>query len=47
MEAFAAGILDNKAISPDLDDAMKTHELIFAADKSAETGQPVKLPLAR
>lgn len=26
-----------------LDDAMKTHEIIFAADKSAATGKPVKL----
>jgi predicted dehydrogenase len=47
METFAAGILDGKPISPDLDDAMKTHELIFAADRSAETGKPVQLPLER
>jgi predicted dehydrogenase len=47
MDSFAAGILDGKPISPDLDDAVKTHELIFAADRSAETGQPVKLPLER
>jgi predicted dehydrogenase len=47
MEDFAAGILDAKPISPDLDDAVKTHELIFAADRSAETGKPVKLPLER
>jgi hypothetical protein len=26
---------------------VKTHELIFAADRSAETGKPVKLPLER
>ena len=43
IEAFAAGILDGKAILPDLDDAMKTHELIFAAERSAETGQAVRL----
>jgi predicted dehydrogenase len=24
-----------------LDDALKTHEIIFAADKSAQTGKPV------
>lgn len=26
-------------------DAIKTHEIVFAAERSAETGQPVKLPL--
>ena len=45
VEDFAAAILDGKRILPDLDDALKTHELIFAADRSAETGKPVKLPL--
>lgn len=45
VEALVAGILDGAPILPDLDDAVKTHELIFAADKSAEIGQPVKLPL--
>jgi predicted dehydrogenase len=29
----------------DLTDAAKTHEIVFAADRSAETGAPVKLPL--
>ncbi|MEO6434367.1 MAG: Gfo/Idh/MocA family oxidoreductase, partial [Tepidisphaeraceae bacterium] len=45
MEALAAGILDGVPILPDLDDAIKTHAVIFAADKSAETGRPVTLPL--
>jgi predicted dehydrogenase len=45
MEDFAAAILDGAKILPDLDDALKTHELLFAADKSAATGEPVKLPL--
>jgi predicted dehydrogenase len=45
MEALVAGILDGAKVLPDLDDAIKTHELIFAADQSAETGKPVKLPL--
>jgi predicted dehydrogenase len=45
IEAFAAGILDGKPILPDLDDAMKTHELIFAAERAAETGCAVRLPL--
>jgi predicted dehydrogenase len=47
MDAFVAGILDNAPILPDLDDAVKTHEIIFAADRSAATGQSVKLPLER
>jgi predicted dehydrogenase len=45
IEALVAGILDNQPILPDLDDAVKTHEVIFAADRSAETGKTVKLPL--
>ena len=47
IEALAAGILDGTPILPDLDDAIKTHEVIFAADLSAEQGKPVKLPLER
>ena len=45
IDALVAGILDNAPILPDLDDAVKTHEVIFAADKSAATGLPIKLPL--
>ena len=45
IEALVAGILDAKGVLPDLSDAMKTHELIFAADKAAQSGGPVKLPL--
>ena len=29
-----------------LDDAIKTHEVVFAAQECYRTGQPVKLPLA-
>ena len=47
IEAFVAGILDGKPVLPDINDAIKTHELIFAADRSAEMGKPVKLPLER
>ena len=47
IEAFAAAILDGVPCHPDLDDAVKTHEILFAADRSAATGQPVKLPLER
>jgi predicted dehydrogenase len=45
IEAFAAGILDGTPILPDLDDAVKTHEVIFAADRSATEGRPITLPL--
>lgn len=45
IETFVAGILDGAPILPDLNDAMKTHELVFAADRAAESGTPVKLPL--
>jgi len=47
IEAFVAGILDGAPILPDLDDAVMTHELIFAADDSARTGKPVRLPLRK
>ncbi len=45
IENFAAAILDDAPILPDLADAMKTHELLFAADQSARSGKPVALPL--
>jgi predicted dehydrogenase len=45
IEALVAGILDNQPILPDLDDAIKTHEVIFAADRSAKAGHPIKLPM--
>jgi predicted dehydrogenase len=47
IEALVADILDGVPCLPDINDAVKTHELIFAADRSAATGQPVKLPLER
>ena len=47
IEAFAAGILDGATVLPDLDDAVKTHEVIFAADRSAQRREPVRLPLER
>ena len=47
IEALVAGILDGAPILPDLDDAVKTHELIFAADQSAQENRPVQLPLRR
>jgi predicted dehydrogenase len=47
IEALAAAILDGAPVLPDLDDAVKTHEVIFAADRAAETGERVQLPLER
>jgi predicted dehydrogenase len=47
IEALAAGILDDEPILPDLEDAVKTHEVIFAADRAAESGGPIRLPLDR
>ncbi|BCM93771.1 4-carboxy-2-hydroxymuconate-6-semialdehyde dehydrogenase [Abditibacteriota bacterium] len=42
IEALVAAILDDVPCLPDVDDAVKTHQLIFAADLSARTGQPVR-----
>lgn len=47
MEALAAAVLDGAPVLPDLDDAVKTHELIFAAERAAASGTPVRLPLER
>lgn len=43
IENFAAAILDDAPILPDLVDAMKTHQLMFAADESARGGKPIAL----
>lgn len=40
-------ILHGRECHVNLDDAVKTHEICLAADKSAETGKPVKLPLLK
>ena len=45
MEALAADILDGVPCLPDLDDAVKTHEIIFASAIAARKGRPVQLPL--
>ena len=43
-QAFFDALDKNKKMAlTSLDDALKTHEIIFAADKSAVTGKPVKL----
>jgi predicted dehydrogenase len=38
-------ILNNRPAFPDISDALKSHEIAFAADISASEGKPVKLPL--
>jgi predicted dehydrogenase len=46
VDHFVDCILQNKKTIVDLDDAIKTFEIIEAADRSAENGgEPVKLPL--
>jgi predicted dehydrogenase len=42
---FVNGIVTGSAIEVDIDDAMRTHDLIFAAEQSAREGRPVRLPL--
>jgi len=45
IDDFVDAIINNKPIQPDLSDAVKTHEVVFAIDRSAETGMPVTLLL--
>jgi predicted dehydrogenase len=45
MDHFVECILTNKESHANLDDAILTHEIAFAALKCYETKQPVKLPL--
>ena len=40
-------VLKDKESHVNLDDAVKTHEICLAADQSAATGKPVKLPLMK
>jgi predicted dehydrogenase len=45
MDHFVDCILTGRESHCNLADAAKTHEICLAADQSAKTGQPVKLPL--
>ena len=45
IDDFVEAIINNQPCQPDLADAVKTHEVVFAIDRSAETGKPVGLPL--
>ena len=38
-------IINKKSAFPDISDALKSHEIAFAADLSAQEGRSVKLPL--
>jgi hypothetical protein len=40
-------ILEDKTPLPDVHDAVKTHEIIFAAEISNAERRPVRLPLPR
>jgi predicted dehydrogenase len=43
-EAFFAALKKNKPMPlTNIDDALRSHEIIFAADRSAKTGKPVKV----
>ena len=45
MDHFVECVLNNRESHCNLDDAINTHETVFAAQQCYETGQPVKLPL--
>ncbi len=45
VDHFVDCILRDTASHCDLDDAVKTHEVVFAAQECYRTGQPVRLPL--
>lgn len=46
IDHFVECIRENRESHCNLDDAIKTHEIVFAAQQCYETGQPVPLPLA-
>ncbi len=45
MDHFVECILENRESHCNLEDAIHTHEIIFAAQECYRTGQPVRLPL--
>jgi predicted dehydrogenase len=46
MDHFVDCILHDKTPMPDIKDAVKTHEICFAAEQSALERKPIKLPLS-
>lgn len=46
MGHFVDCILNDKTPMPDIKDAVKTHEICFAAEMSAQERKPIKLPLS-
>jgi predicted dehydrogenase len=45
VDAIIDGVRSDGLVYPSISDAMKSHEIAFAADISVEEGRPVKLPL--
>jgi predicted dehydrogenase len=45
VDHFVECILHDRPASPDVSEALKSHEIAYAADISIEEGRPVKLPL--
>ncbi len=45
LDEFVACILEDREMDANMDDAYRTHEVVFACERSLETGEPVKLPL--
>jgi predicted dehydrogenase len=45
IDALVAAIIANREPTPNLEDAVKSHELCIACDISAAEGRPVRLPL--
>ncbi|MCF6285975.1 MAG: gfo/Idh/MocA family oxidoreductase, partial [Candidatus Hydrogenedentes bacterium] len=45
MDHFVDCILNDRESHCNLEDALRTHEVVYAAQRCYETGQPVKLPL--
>ena len=45
VDHIVSSILNKKPAFPDISDALKSHEIAFAADLSAQEGRSVKLPL--
>jgi len=46
MDHFVDCILGDRQSHANLDDAVKTHEVVFAANECYRTGKPVRLPLS-
>jgi len=45
IDDFVRAVLEDRRMPTDIEDAYKTHEVVFAIERSLETGRPVSLPL--